>query len=81
MSDIRSVLLALLRDDVLTPWFNRQDLAVIALDHLDPEVNLEDVDAILDGLIAEGTAIVRLNRFGDAEVALAECTAPARPAI
>jgi hypothetical protein len=45
MSDTRSVLLALLRDDILTPWFNRQDLAAIALDHLDPEVHLDDVDA------------------------------------
>jgi hypothetical protein len=77
MSDPRSVLLALLRDDLLTPWFNRQDLAAIALDHLAPDVHLDDVDAVLDALISEGALIVRLNRFGDAEVALAECAAPA----
>jgi len=29
MHEIRSILLMLLRDDVLTPWFNRHDLAVI----------------------------------------------------
>jgi hypothetical protein len=81
MLDIRSILLMLLRDDILTPWFNRQDLAVIALDNLDPRISLDDVDLVIDQLVTEGTVLVRRGGVGCLEVALADCLhVPSSPA-
>ena len=67
---IEAAIRTLLRDDVLTPWFNRDDLAVVALDALGDDVRLEDVEAAIASLLASGRIVERVNRAGDVEVAL-----------
>ena len=68
---IEAAILTLLRDDVLTPWFDRHDLAIIALDALGDDIQLGDVEAVITSLLASGRIVERVNRAGSVEVALA----------
>ncbi len=70
-----SVVHELLSDDVLSPWFNRQDLMDITAGRLDG-VRDEDVHAFLDQLQEQGVIQARRNAAGDLEVALTTAVGP-----
>jgi len=75
-----SVVIELLSDDVLSPWFNRQDLMGITAGRL-ASARDEDVHAFLDQLQEQGVIQTRRNAAGDIEVALTTAVhAPVRRA-
>jgi hypothetical protein len=72
---ICSVVIELLSDDVLSPWFNRQDLMGITAGRL-AGVRDDEVHAFLEQLREQGVIQTRRNAAGDIEVALATAVQP-----